>query len=160
MYCDGFLEIKLDYFISYKETLLNYECCDLEFPTYVGSYDGKCRAPCRIVLDICMEDVSFNAYDYYRSSTKYDYCNLIEYQSELLGFNSFKLNVSEDVPLSEPIKNKRKKLTLSTITDNSFKLKYKSRSFANPATVSFRLVVAVVAIKNKNQLHGERFLPC
>lgn len=143
MYCDGFLEIKLDYFITYKETLLNYQCCDLEYPTYANTYDGKCRAPCRIVFDICMEDVSFNAYDYFRLSTKYDYCNVIKYQSELLGFGSFKLNVSEDVPISETIKNKRKNLKLSTITDNSFKLKFKSGSFADPDTQYFGLGVDI-----------------
>ena len=141
IHCDGWFELQFDHFISYRGTLLNNECCertrDLSKPI-----NKQCTKPCRISLDICIDDVSFTV-----PSTKL--CNIVKYRTGILGTDSFKLDVSKDINITESVEKIRQTLKYSTMSNNRFKIQFLTARFSNTETVSFHMLqLSVTRFRN------------
>lgn len=134
IHCGGWLELQFDHFVSYQRTLLNNECCerirDLSKPV-----NKQCIKPCRISLDICIDDVSFTV-----PTTQL--CNIVKFRTHILGTDSFKLDVSKDINIPESVEKIRQTLKYSTMSKNRFKIPFLTARFSNAETVSFYLFVA------------------
>ena len=73
----------------------------------------------------------------------------MKYRTGILGTDSFKLDVSKDINITESVEKIRQTLKYSTMSNNRFKIPFLTARFSNTETVSFHMLqLSVTRFRN------------